>query len=201
MLAFLKEKIKMTYGRKEKMSEHKFMLERIKKLIIDVPDFPKKNVTFKDITPLFQDQAEFRNLMTHYVRKIKREGMINKIVAIDSRGFLFGTILAYETGLPMVLARKAGKLPRKTAHQTYKLEYGSATIEIHEEDITREDNVLIVDDVLATGGTAVAVANIVEELEGNIAGFWFLMEIKELGGQDVIFNEFDIDTSDIEVVL
>ena len=139
--------------------------------------------------------------MTHYVRKIKRDGMINKIVAIDSRGFLFGTILAYETGLPMVLARKAGKLPRKTAHQTYQLEYGSATIEIHEEDITREDNVLIVDDVLATGGTAVAVGNIVEELEGNIAGFWFLMEIKELGGQDVIFNEFDIGVSDIEIVL
>ena len=183
------------------MSEHEFMLKRIKKLIIDVPDFPKKNVTFKDITPLFQDQTEFRNLMTHYVRKIKREGMVNKIVAIDSRGFLFGTILAYETGLPMVLARKAGKLPRKTAHQTYKLEYGSATIEIHEEDITREDNVLIVDDVLATGGTAAAVANIVEELEGNIAGFWFLMEIKELGGQDVILNEFDIDTSDIEVII
>lgn len=183
------------------MSEHKFMLERIKKLIIDVPNFPKENVTFKDITPLFQDQAEFRNLMTYYVRKIKREGMVNKIVAIDSRGFLFGSILAYETGLPMVLARKAGKLPRKTAHQTYELEYGSATIEIHEEDIALDDNVLIVDDVLATGGTAVAVGNIVEELGGFIAGYWFLMEVKELGGKNVIFNEFDIDASDIEVVL
>ena len=183
------------------MSEHKFMLDRIRKLIIDIPDFPKKNVTFKDITPLFQDQAEFRNLMTYYVRKIKREGMVNKIVAIDSRGFLFGSILAYETGLPMVLARKAGKLPRKTAHQTYELEYGSATIEIHEEDIALDDNVLIVDDVLATGGTAVAVGNIVEELGGFIAGYWFLMEVKELGGKNVIFNEFDIDASDIEVVL
>ncbi len=183
------------------MSEHKFMLDRIRKLIIDVPDFPKKNVTFKDITPLFQDQAEFRNLMTHYVRKINREGMVNKIVAIDSRGFLFGTILAYETGLPMVLARKAGKLPRKTMQQTYNLEYGTASLEIHEDDITPADNVLIVDDVLATGSTAIAVANIVEALEGSIAGFWFLMEIKELSGQDVIFNEFDIDPSDIEVII
>ena len=183
------------------MSEHKFMLDRIRKLIIDVPDFPKKNVTFKDITPLFQDQAEFRNLMTHYVRKINREGMVNKIVAIDSRGFLFGSILAYETGLPMVLARKAGKLPRKTAHQTYELEYGSATLEIHEEDIAPDDKVLIVDDVLATGGTAVAVADIVEGLGGLIAGFWFLMEVKELGGQETIFNNIDIDGSDIEVVL
>jgi len=102
------------------MSEIDFMKMRIKKLIINVPNFPKQGVMFKDITPLFQDQSEFRNLMTHYVRKIKREGIVNKIVAIDSRGFLFGSILAYETGLPMVLARKAGKLPRKTVHQTYE---------------------------------------------------------------------------------
>ena len=183
------------------MSEHKFMLERIKKLIVDVEDFPEKGIVFKDVTPLFQDQAEFRNLMTHYVRKIKRDGMVNKIVAIDSRGFLFGSILAYETGLPMVLARKAGKLPRKTAHQTYELEYGSATLEIHEEDITPDDKVLIVDDVLATGGTAVAVADIVEGLGGSTAGFWFLMEVKELGGQETIFNNIDIDANDIEVVL
>ena len=183
------------------MSEHKFMLERIKKLIINVQDFPKKGVVFKDITPLFQNQTEFRNLMTYYARKIKRDGLVNKIVAIDSRGFLFGTILAYETGLPMVLARKAGKLPRKTALCTYNLEYGTACLEIHEDDIKPGDNVLIVDDVLATGGTAIAVADIVEALEGNIAGFWFLMEIKELIGREIIFNKFDIDTSDIEVVL
>ena len=183
------------------MSEHIFMIERVRQLIIDVPDFPKKGVTFKDITLLFQDQAEFRNLMTYYVRKIKRERVVDKIVAIDSRGFLFGSILAYETGLPMVLARKAGKLPRKTAHKSYNLEYGNATLEIHREDISSGDNVLIVDDVLATGGTAAAVANIVEELAGNIAGFWFLMEIKELSGKETLFNKFDIDASDIEVVL
>tara|TARA_Y100000385_G_scaffold273244_1_gene314924 strand:- start:182 stop:733 length:552 start_codon:yes stop_codon:yes gene_type:complete len=183
------------------MSEHKFMLERIKKLIIDVPDFPKKGIAFKDITPLFLDQTEFRNLMTYYVRKIKREGSVNKIVAIDSRGFLFGSILAYETGLPMVLARKAGKLPRKTIQQTYNLEYGTATLEIHEKDITPDDNVLIVDDVLATGGTAVAVGNIVKTLGAHIAGFWFLMEVKGLGGKDKIINDFSLDKSDVEVVL
>jgi adenine phosphoribosyltransferase len=181
------------------MSEYKFMLERIRKLIIDVPDFPKKNVMFKDITPLFQDQAEFRNLMTHYVRKIKRDGLINKIVAIDSRGFLFGSILAYETGLPMVLARKAGKLPRKTVHQTYELEYGSATLEIHEEDISPNDNVLIVDDVLATGGTAVAVAEIVESLNANSVSFWFLMEVPGLSGRANLKRH--CDDFDINVVL
>lgn len=183
------------------MSEHEFMLKRIKKLIIDVPNFPKKNVMFKDITPLFQDQAEFRNLMTHYVRKINRDGMVDKIVAIDSRGFLFGSILAYETGLPMVLARKSGKLPRKTVHETFELEYGTATVEIHEEDIAPGDNVLIVDDVLATGGTAVAVGNIVEALEAHIAGFWFLMEVKGLRGKDKIFNDFPLGESDVEVAL
>lgn len=183
------------------MSEYKFMLKRIQKLIIDVPDFPKKNVTFKDITPLFLNQAEFRNLMTHHVRKIKREGTVDKIVAIDSRGFLFGTILAYETGLPLVLARKAGKLPREVVHQDYGLEYGKDRVEIHKDDIDKGDNILIVDDVLATGGTAAAVGNIIEALEANVSGFWFLMEIKELDGQNVLFNKFDIDASDVEVVL
>lgn len=181
------------------MSEHKFMLERIKKLIIDVHDFPEKGIVFKDITPIFQDQTEFRNLMTHYVRKIKREGIVNKIVVIDSRGFLFGTILAYETGLPMVLARKAGKLPRKTAHKTYNLEYGSATLEIHEADISSVDNVLIVDDVLATGGTAAAVAEIVSSLSAHVAGFWFLMEVPGLDGRENLKEH--CDEQDIEVVL
>ena len=186
------------------MSEHKFMLERIKKLIIDVHDFPETGIVFKDITPLFQDQAEFRNLMTHYVRKINHDGVINKIVAIDSRGFLFGTILAYETGLPMVLARKAGKLPRRTAHKTYELEYGTATLEIHEEDISPDDNVLIVDDVLATGGTAIAVGEIVQCLGGIVEGFWFLMDIPVLEGKEKIRNRIFADCedySDIEVVL
>ena len=186
------------------MSEHKFMLQRIKKLIVDVKDFPEKGIVFKDITPLFQDQAEFRNLMTHYVRKIKSEGMVNKIVAIDSRGFLFGSILAYETGLPMVLARKAGKLPRKTANQTYELEYGTATLEIHEDDIAPDDNVLIVDDVLATGGTAIAVGEIVQSLGGIVEGFWFLMDIPALEGKEKIRNRIFTDCEDynsIEVVL
>jgi len=181
------------------MSEHEFMLKRIKKLIIDVPDFPKKDVVFKDITPLFQDQVEFRNLMTYYVRKIKRDGMVNKIVAIDSRGFLFGSILAYETGLPMVLARKAGKLPRETVHKTYDLEYGTTTLEVHAEDISEKDNVLIVDDILATGGTAEAAADIVKSLGGFVSGFWFLMCVPALHGKNKLLKY--CDNNDIEVVL
>jgi adenine phosphoribosyltransferase len=113
-----------------------------------------------------------------------------------------GSLLAYETGLPLVLARKAGKLPREVVHQDYGLEYGSDRIEIHKDDINRDDKVLIIDDVLATGGTAAAVGNIIDALEAKVSGFWFLMEIKGLGGQDMLINEFSyIDASDIEVVL
>ena len=184
------------------MSEYKFMLKRIQKLIIDVPDFPKPGILFKDISPIFGDQSELRNLVTAQARFIKNNGRdFDKIVAIESRGFLLGVLLAYETGLPLVLARKSGKLPREVVHQEYGLEYGKDRIEIHKDDIDKGDNILIVDDVLATGGTAAAVGNIIEALEANVTGFWFLMEIKELDGQDVLFNEFNIDASDIEVVL
>lgn len=184
------------------MGEYKFMLKRIQKLIIDVPDFPKPGILFKDISPIFGDQSELRNLIVAQARFIKNNGRaFDKIVAIESRGFLLGTLLAYETGLPLILARKAGKLPREVVHQDYGLEYGKDRIEIHKDDIRSGENILIVDDVLATGGTAAAVGNIIEALEGNVAGFWFLMDIKELNGQDMLFNKFDIDASDIDVVL
>lgn len=184
------------------MSEYDFMLKRIRKLIIDVPDFPKTGITFKDITPLLQDQSELYSLMKTQARWIKNNGRdFDKIVAIESRGFIFGSILAQLTGLPLVLARKAGKLPRETVSAGYGLEYGSDRIEIHKDDIQQDEHILIVDDVLATGGTASAVATIVWELGGKPAGFWFLMEIKELEGQDTLINEVGVDASDIEVVL
>lgn len=185
------------------MSEYDFMLKRIKKLIIDVPDFPKPGILFKDISPIFGDQSELKNLIRAQARFIKNNGRdFDKIVAIESRGFLFGSLLAYETGLPLVLARKAGKLPREVVHQNYGLEYGKDRIEIQKDDINRDEHILIVDDVLATGGTAAAVGNIIDALEAKVAGFWFLMEIKELEGQDELINRFPgIDASDIEIVL
>ena len=185
------------------MSEYDFMLKRIQKLIIDVPDFPKPGILFKDISPIFADQSELRNLIRSQARFIKNNGRdFDKIVAIESRGFLLGTLLAYETGLPLILARKAGKLPREVVHQDYGLEYGKDRIEIQKDDIQAGERILIVDDVLATGGTAAAVGNIIDALEAKVSGFWFLMEIKELGGQDILINEFPfIDASDIDVVL
>lgn len=184
------------------MSEYNFMLKRIQKLIIDVPDFPKPGITFKDITPLLQDQSELKSLMRTQARWIKNNGRdFDKIVAIESRGFIFGSLLAHETGLPLVLARKAGKLPREIVSATYGLEYGKDKIEMHKDDIDRDEHILIVDDVLATGGTATAVANIVDELGGKVAGFWFLMKINGLDGHDTLVNETGVDDSDIEVVL
>ena len=184
------------------MSEYDFMLKRIQKLIIDVPDFPKKGIMFKDITPLLQDQSELYSLMKTQARWIKKNGRdFDKIVAIESRGFIFGSILAQLTGLPLVLARKAGKLPRETESAAYGLEYGSDKIEIQKDDIQQDEHILIVDDVLATGGTATAVANIVDELGGFVAGFWFLMKIDGLDGHDALVNEAGVDDSDIEVVL
>tara|TARA_R110001592_G_scaffold71619_7_gene218845 strand:- start:7291 stop:7848 length:558 start_codon:yes stop_codon:yes gene_type:complete len=184
------------------MSEYVFMLNRIKKLIIDVPDFPKPGIMFKDITPLLQDQAELRNVIRAEARRIKNDGRnYTKIVAIESRGFIFGSLLAYETGLPLVLARKAGKLPREVAAQDYGLEYGSDRVEIHKDDIGNGDNILIVDDVLATGGTAIAVSGIVNALSGNVTGFWFLMRVEELDGLNSLIDTTGVDPSDIEVVL
>lgn len=184
------------------MSEYDFMLKRIQKLIIDVPDFPKPGITFKDITPLLQDQSELYSLMKTQARWIKNCGRnFDKIVAIESRGFIFGSLLAQLTGLPLVLARKAGKLPRETVSASYGLEYGSDKIEIHKGDIQQDEHILIVDDVLATGGTATAVANIVDEIGGHVAGFWFLMQINGLDGHDTLVNEVGVDDSDIEVVL
>lgn len=184
------------------MSEYDFMLKRIQKLIIDVPDFPKPGIIFKDITPLLQDQSELKNLIRARARFIKNNGRdFGKIVAIESRGFLFGSLLAYETGLPLVLARKAGKLPRETESAVYGLEYGNDKIEIQKDDIQQGENILIVDDVLATGGTASAVAAIVRELGGKVAGYWFLMQINGLDGHHALINEVGADASDIEVVL
>lgn len=184
------------------MSEYYFMLKRIQKLIIDVPDFPKPGITFKDITPLLQDQSELRNIIKSEGRRIKNDGRnYTKIVAIESRGFIFGSLLAYETGLPLVLARKAGKLPRELVGKDYGLEYGKDRVEIHKDDIDNGDNILIVDDVLATGGTAIAVADIVGTLSGNVTGFWFLMDIKGLNGLEALIDSSGVDPSDIEVVL
>jgi adenine phosphoribosyltransferase len=159
--------------------------------IRDVPDFPRPGIIFKDITPLVEDSLAFHLAIDSFVELV-REQQFDKIVGIESRGFLFGAPLADRLGAGFVMARKRGKLPGKTVSVTYHLEYGDNTIEMHHDSIKAGDNVLIIDDVLATGGTANAVCNLVEQLGGTVASLAFLIELaflegrKSLDGREVL---------------
>jgi len=152
-------------------------------IIRDVPDFPKKGILFKDITTLLQDGEAFR-LASNRMLKKYLEVKIDKVLAIEARGFIFGGVLAYKLGCGFVPARKPGKLPFKCVREEYTLEYGSNSLEIHEDGIRSGEKVLIVDDLLATGGTALAAAKLAEKLGGEVAGIEFLIELGFLHGRE-----------------
>lgn len=158
------------------MLEHK-----IKEKLRDVPDFPKKGIVFKDITPVLQDPELCREIVD--AMKEELSGLTIDVVAgIESRGFLFGMALAQALNIPFVPVRKAGKLPYKTVQQSYDLEYGTATIEIHEDAIAAGQKVLIHDDLLATGGTVEATSKLINVLGGEIVGYSFLIKLGFLSG-------------------
>jgi adenine phosphoribosyltransferase len=154
----------------------------------DVPDFPQQGVVFKDVTPLLGDHVAFSTavdwLVTHFGR-----GTVDKVVGIEARGFILGAPVAYHFGAGFVPARKAGKLPGPTRSITYDLEYGAETLELHEDAVLPGERVLIVDDVLATGGTAAATTELVETLGGNVVGLGFLIELGFLGGAAKLRHE------------
>ncbi len=164
--------------------------ESLRARIREVPDFPTPGVSFKDVTPLLLDHVAFSTVVDAMVMRFGR-GTVDKVVGIEARGFIFAAPVAYHFGAGFVPARKAGKLPAASASATYDLEYGSETLEIHADAIAPGDRVLIVDDVLATGGTAAATAGLVEELGGDVIGLGFLIElgfldgIKKLAGREV----------------
>lgn len=151
------------------------------KTIRDVPDFPKEGILFKDITTLLKDPDALKHTIDLMVEKYKDKG-IGKIVGIESRGFIFGGAVAYLLGCGFVPARKPGKLPAEKISESYTLEYGSNTLELHTDAIEPGEKVVIVDDLLATGGTAAAVAKLVEQLKGEVAGIEFLVELDFLKG-------------------
>src|SRR3990170_1146219 len=159
------------------------MVEDLKKSIRDIPDFPKKGILFKDSTTLCKDPLLFQrmvDLLGHrYVGK-----RVDLVVGIEARGFIIGAALAYKLGCGVVLVRKPGKLPHKTHKATYTLEYGEDTLEIHQDAIKKGQSVVIADDLLATGGTASAVVELVEKLGGNIVECAFIIELDELKGRD-----------------
>ena len=159
------------------------MPEKLKNIIRDIPDFPKEGILFKDITTLWKDKLSFQrvvDLIAHrYIDK-----NIDVVVGIEARGFIVGAALAYKLGAGIVLVRKPGKLPHKTKKVSYELEYGEDTLEIHEDAIEKGQNVLIADDLLATGGTASAVVDLVGDLGGNIIECSFIVELDDLKGKE-----------------
>ena len=153
------------------------------KAVRDIPDFPVKGVIFKDITPLLSDMNLYNKIIDTIVNQYKDKN-ITKIAGLESRGFLFGISIAQKLNIPFIPIRKKGKLPYKTISTTYSLEYGTATIEMHIDAVNEKDNVLIVDDLLATGGTAYAAVELVKKLNAKVAGCAFVLELTFLNGKD-----------------
>ncbi|MCE9625451.1 MAG: adenine phosphoribosyltransferase [Deltaproteobacteria bacterium] len=157
----------------------------LKKIVRDIPDFPKPGILFKDITPLLQNPQAFKVVIDSFVARYK-DKPIDVIVGIESRGFLFGSVLAYVLGKSFAIMRKKGKLPYTTVSYTYKLEYGEDTIELHEDAIPKGARVLIVDDLLATGGTAAAAAHLVKKMGGKVEEMAFVIELDFLQGKKAL---------------
>ena len=155
----------------------------LKSVIRDVPDFPKEGIIFKDISTLLKNKEAFHQAVDEFCGAYENSG-IDQIVCVESRGFIFGAPVAYNLGTGLVLVRKPGKLPAETNQVTYDLEYGTDSLEIHQDAIKEGDKVLIVDDLLATGGTTEATIELVEKLGGQIAGIAFLIELTFLNGRD-----------------
>lgn len=157
--------------------------ETIKSVVRDIHDFPKPGIIFKDITPIMMNAQVSEEVLDHLVSVYQNSG-IDAIAGIESRGFLFGFPLAMRLGVPFILIRKEGKLPYEKISHSYSLEYGSATVEMHVDAVKPGQKVLIHDDLLATGGSALAAAHLIEKCGGEVAGFNFLIGLGFLGGEE-----------------
>jgi adenine phosphoribosyltransferase len=155
----------------------------LKKSIRDIPGFPKKGIIFKDITTLLKEAKAFKEAVDLIVDEYK-DKRIDTVVSVEARGFIFGAAVAYRLGTGLVPVRKKGKLPYKTNAVTYDLEYGTDTLEMHQDAIKKGDRVLVVDDLLATGGTVKAVTNLIEDSGGEVVGCAFVIELVPLKGRD-----------------
>lgn len=158
-------------------------MKDLKDFIVTIPNYPKEGIMFRDITSVIQS-AEGLQLAIDSMQNLVKDIDYDVIVGPESRGFVFGMPMAYNDHKPFVMVRKPGKLPRETISQSYDLEYGSATLEIHKDALYPGEKVLIVDDLIATGGTTEAIVKLVERLDAKVAGMVFLMELKGLHGRD-----------------
>lgn len=163
----------------------KVLQERVREVIRDIPDFPKPGILFRDITPLLLEPALFREAVEALWLPF-RDSSPESIAVIESRGFLMGAAMAVEHRLPLVLLRKPGKLPAATYRETYELEYGEDSLEMHRDAVASGQKVLIVDDLLATGGTAAAACRLIQQAGGEVAGCSFLIELADLRGRRLL---------------
>jgi adenine phosphoribosyltransferase len=155
----------------------------LKKTIREVPDFPKPGINFYDVSTLFRDGEAFRTAVDTLVARFRGE-TIDAVAGIESRGFVLGAAMAYHLECGLILVRKAGKLPADTVSESYSLEYGEASIEIHRDAIERDQRILVVDDLLATGGTASATGRLITRLGGRLEGYAFMVELGFLKGRE-----------------
>jgi len=160
----------------------------LEKSIRNIPDFPKPGILFRDVTTLIQNKVAFKKSVDLLTKKYKNKGF-DKVVGVEARGFIFGAAVAHKIGAGFVPVRKKGKLPFKTISTTYELEYGTDTLEIHQDAISKDEKILIIDDLLATGGTVKAVIELIKQLGGKIGGIGFVIELVDLKGKDK-FKEY-----------
>lgn len=160
-------------------------VEKLKSAIRDVPDFPSPGIVFKDITPVLANPELFRSAISQMLESISHLE-VDKIIGVDARGFIFGAAMAHELGVGFVPVRKAGKLPWDSISESYELEYGTAELELHKDAVASGEAVVIVDDLLATGGTAKAVTNLLERLGANILQISFFAELAFLPGRKTL---------------
>src|SRR5256884_7245882 len=159
------------------------VIEKLRAGVRDVPDFPKKGIIFKDITPILKDGGLFRSSIDLFLEHCRGK-KLDKIVGIDARGFLFGSAVAYELGIGFVPLRKKGRLPYQTESAKYSLEYGEAEMELHVDAIERDEKIVLIDDLLATGGTSASAATLIKKVGGDLIEAIFLIELEFLHGRE-----------------
>ena len=165
----------------------------LKEYIRSIPDYPKKGILFRDITTLIKNEKAFEETVNQIIERSKKY-KVNKIAAIESRGFVFASAVSYLLKKPFIMLRKKNKLPADVHSVDFELEYGTATIEVHKDSINEKDNVLIIDDLIATGGTAEAAAKLVEISKGKVAAFIFVINLYDLGGcKKLIKNNYKVE--------
>ena len=160
----------------------------LKEYIRSIPDYPKKGILFRDITTLIKNEKAFAYCIDQIVKKSK-QFQFNKIAAVEARGFVFASAVSYILNKPFILLRKKNKLPAETHSIDFELEYGAATIEVHKDSINKEDSVIIIDDLVATGGTADAAAKLIKISNGKVAGFIFVINLFDIGGYNKLIKQ------------